>query len=190
MDEFFSHLTEIFKNVNEWLKFAEAKNAALLAVSAASITSIISTLLIAKAIPNSLINGLLLTTTLLCICALICSLSFVPKINLEHILWLQSRPSRKSRVVHKETDNFYFFGHLKKYNSTELLDALNQYYFNGCISKPYKKQYQDMARQITINAEIAFLKFRYFTFAICILIISIFIVPLSTLASLIIYHRL
>ncbi|MBD2527699.1 hypothetical protein [Nostoc sp. FACHB-133] len=38
MDEVSSKLLEIFKNINEWLKFAEAKNGILLAFSGAALT--------------------------------------------------------------------------------------------------------------------------------------------------------
>ncbi|AFZ25436.1 hypothetical protein Cylst_3281 [Cylindrospermum stagnale PCC 7417] len=44
MDEVFPTLTAIFQNVNEWLKFAEAKNGILLAFSGAGITATITLL--------------------------------------------------------------------------------------------------------------------------------------------------
>lgn len=74
MDEVSSKLIEIFQNVNEWLKFAEAKNGILLAFSIAGITATLSVLSTAQNIPNSLKIGLLLTTIFLAISALICSL--------------------------------------------------------------------------------------------------------------------
>ncbi|MEH1971695.1 MAG: hypothetical protein V7L02_00450 [Nostoc sp.] len=190
MDEVSSKLTAIFQNVNEWLKFAEAKNGILLAFSGAGITAIITLLSTAQNLPQSLNFGLLLTTILLCICSLICSLSFLPKINLERLLWLQTKPPKSSNFIRKDTDNFYYFGHLQKYNSTELLDALNKHYFEGTINKPYKKEYEDIAGQITINSEIAFLKFQVFTYAIYILIASILVIPFSAIINLFIYKKL
>ncbi len=190
MDEVSLKLLGIFQNVNEWLKFAEAKNGILLAFSGAAITAAITLLSTAQNLPNSLRIGLSLTTIFLCICSLICTLSFLPKIDLERLLWVRTRPPKNSSFFRKETDNFYYFGHLQKYNSTELLDALNKHYFAGTINTPYKKEYEDIAGQITINSEIAFLKFQIFTYAIYILIISIIIIPISTLISLIIYRSL
>ncbi|BAY45969.1 hypothetical protein SAMD00079811_35760 [Scytonema sp. HK-05] len=190
MGEVYSKLIGIFQNVNEWLKFAEAKNGILLAFSGAGITATITLLATAQNIPKSLSFGVLLTTILLCICSLICSVSFLPKRNLERLVWLRTRPPKNSNFVRKDTDNFYYFGHLQKYSSTELLDALNKHYFKNEITKPYTKEYEDIAEQITINSEIAFLKFQVFIYAIYILIASILVIPVSVVISLVIYRKL
>ncbi|MEA5528800.1 hypothetical protein VB638_04220 [Dolichospermum sp. UHCC 0684] len=192
MDEVSTKLLAIFQNVNEWLKFAEAKNGILLAFSGAAITATITLLVTAQNIPHSLNFGLLLTTILLCICALICSLSFLPKIDLERLSWLRDRPNKKLNSLDPIKDNFWYFGHLWKYKPDELLEALNKPYFKGSvdITKEEYKEYKDIAEQITINAEIAFLKFEVFTYAIKVLIASILIIPCSMLISLVIYRRL
>jgi hypothetical protein len=129
---------------------------------------------------------------LLCICALICSLSFLPKTNLEDLLWLRDRQNKKSHSQDPIKDNFWYFGHLQKYKPDELLEVLNEPYFKGSvdITKVEYKEYKDIAAQITINAEIAFLKFEVFTYAIKVLIASILIIPCSILISLVIYRRL
>ncbi|MBE9005570.1 hypothetical protein IQ259_11060 [Fortiea sp. LEGE XX443] len=189
MDEVTSKLLIIFQNVNEWLRFAEAKNAVLLAFSGAGITATITILATVEKLPSSLRIGLLLTTSLLCVSALICSLSFIPKTNLERLLSLQTMSMKNSTSAIRDTDNLYFFGDLQKYNSQGLLKALNKYYFDNNM-KPFKKEYKDIASQITINARITFLKFRIFTYAVYILIISILVIPCSTLISLVIYKTL
>jgi len=190
MDEVSTKLLAIFQNVNEWLKFAEAKNGILLAFSGAAITATITILSTAQNIPNSLKIGLLLTTILLCICSLISSLSFLPKTNLERLLWLKTKPPKNANYIKKDADNFWYFGHLQKYNATELLEGLNKYYFENKVNLPYKKEHEDIAAQITINAAIAFLKFQVFTYAVYVLIASILVIPCSILISLVIYHRL
>ncbi|MEI3649939.1 MAG: hypothetical protein V6D39_08105 [Dolichospermum lemmermannii FEM_B0920] len=192
MDEVSTKLLAIFQNVNEWLKFAEAKNGVLLAFSGAAITATITLLATAQNIPNSLNFGLLLTTIFLCICALICSFSFLPKTNLEDLLWLRDRRNKKSNSQDPIKDNFWYFGHLQKYKPDELLEVLNEPYFKGSvdITKVEYKEYKDIAAQITINAEIAFLKFEVFTYAIKVLIASILIIPCSMLISLVVYRRL
>ncbi|AFY44687.1 DUF5706 domain-containing protein [Nostoc sp. PCC 7107] len=189
MDEVTSKLLIIFQNVNEWLRFAEAKNAILLAFSGAGVTATITLLATVEKLPNSLRIGLLLTTSLLCISALICSLSFIPKTNLERLLWLQTMPMRNSTSAIRDTDNLYFFGDLQKYDSQGLLKALNKYYFDNNM-KTFKKEYKDIASQITINARITFLKFRIFTYAVYILIFSILVIPCSILISLVIHKTL
>ncbi|MFM6153624.1 MAG: hypothetical protein ACKPE3_11590, partial [Sphaerospermopsis kisseleviana] len=57
MDDVSSKLMAIFQNVNEWLKFAEAKNGILLAFSGAAITASITILSTAQNLPNSLKIG-------------------------------------------------------------------------------------------------------------------------------------
>ncbi|MBD2138631.1 hypothetical protein H6F32_13770 [Anabaena sp. FACHB-1237] len=190
MDDISSKLMSIFQNVNEWLKFAEAKNGILLGFSGAAITATITILSTGQNLPNSLKIGLFFTTVLLSICALVCTLSFLPKTNLERVVWLKSKPPKNTNYIQKDTDNFWFFGDLQKYNATDLLAALNQHYLKGKINAPYEKEYQDIATQITVNAEIAFLKFQLFTYAVYVLIASILVIPCVILFNLVIYRHL
>lgn len=192
MDDVSSNLIAIFQNVNEWLKFAEAKNGILLAFSGAAITATITILSTAQNLPNSLKIGLLLTTIILCICALVCSLSFLPQTDFKKLLSSRKQPSKKgNNQKDPDKNNFWFYGDLRYYDQIELLEALNQHYFDSKLnSKPYKKEYQDIAAQITINAEIAFLKYQVFTYALYFLIASIVVIPLSILTSIILFRSL
>ena len=182
MDDVSSNLIAIFQNVNEWLKFAEAKNGILLAFSGAAITATITILSTAQSIPNSLKVGLLLTTILLCICSLICSFSFLPRTNLERVLPLNRKPS--------QNDNLWFYGSLQKYTASELLEALEKDYLKTGNNLVDEKKYSDIAGQITINSRIAYLKYQVFTYAIYVLIASIMVIPCSVLLSLVIYRHL
>ncbi|WP_334311390.1 hypothetical protein, partial [Nodularia sphaerocarpa] len=190
MNEVSVKLTAIFHNVNDWLKFAEAKNAILLGFSGTGVSLTISLITTDKNIPNSLRIGLLIANSLFCICTLFCAFSFMPKINLERLLWVIAKPSKNSQVQLPDTDNFYYFGHLQKYSSTSLLEVLNKLYFDGCLSIPYQREHEDLAIQIVTNAKITFLKFQLFTYALYILIAALLVIPLSTLISLIVYRRL
>jgi uncharacterized membrane protein len=178
-------LIEILKIVNEWLKFAEAKNGILLAFSGAGITAILTFISASNKFPNSLLIGLVISIILLCLCSLICALSFLPRTNLEHIVWLQGKPSRSVRYSKKDSDNLYYFGHLLKYKDNEILDALNRLYFDNQISLPYKKEDLDIAGQIVINSEITFLKVKFFVVSLWLLIASIIIIPIPVVANLI-----
>ncbi|AFZ60228.1 hypothetical protein H6G54_08365 [Anabaena cylindrica FACHB-243] len=181
-------LLKILEIVIDWLKFAEAKNAVLLAFSGAGVTAIITYISAASNIPKSLILSLPASTFILSISSLVCLFSFLPKTNLEHIVWMQGKPSKNFKTLQNNTDNLYYYGHLMKYKNIELLDAMNQLYCDNKISQPYKKEYLDIATQIIINSEIAFLKFRFFTFSLWILIFSILIIPVSVLLNLIIFR--
>lgn len=188
MNDISAKLTTIFQNVNEWLKFAEAKNAVLLAFSGAGVTALMNLLTTTQKLLNSIHIGLVLAISLLCMCVLLCSFSFLPKTNLKRILQVRNKASRNSN--HKPTDNFYYFEDLQKYSSTKLLDALNSLYFERKVYPPYKKEWEDLATQITVNAEITFLKLKLFTYALWCLIIAILAVPFSMLVSLLIHRSL
>lgn len=190
MDETTVKLAEIFRVVTDWLKFAEAKNAVLLAFSGAGITATLTYLSAATNLSKSIQTGFLATTFLLCLTSLVCSISFLPKTNLEYIVWLQGKPARKLRNLQEDSDNLYYFGHLLKYSSVELLDSMNRLYFESRIQSPYKKEYLDLASQIVINAEIASIKFRLFIISLWLLIISICTIPVVLALSLIIYRHL
>jgi hypothetical protein len=188
MDALSEKLLVIFHNVNEWLKFAEAKNAVLLAFSGTAVTATLTVLATAQGIPNSLRLGLLISTCLLEICALLCALSFVPKTNLERLLWLKNKPSGKFQP--KSTDNLYYFGDLQKYEAIELLETLNRHYCNNLAVTPYGKECCDLAVQITINSRIASLKFQMFSYSLYCLIVSIVSVPIVIIISLIAFRGL
>jgi Family of unknown function (DUF5706) len=188
MDAFSEKLLVIFHNVNEWLKFAEAKNAVLLAFSGTAMAATLTALTTGQGMPTAFRWGLSLATGLLCIAALLSSISFLPKTALEKILWQKGRPS--GRIMPQTTDNFYYFGDLRKYKIVELLDSLNTQYFSQSIQKPYSKEHEDLASQITVNSEIAFLKYRFFTYALYCLISSILAIPSLALLNLFLFRGL
>jgi hypothetical protein len=183
-------LISIFQIVNDWLKFAETKNAVLLAFSGAAITAIVTYLSAASSTPRSLQIGLLSSVFLFCISSLVCAASFLPKTDLEKLVWLREKPSRKSAYSLKETDNFYHCNDLRKYSSIELLTSINKLYFEDQIKLPYKKEDLDLANQIIINSEIASIKFRFFVIALWSLIFSFLVIPLSLGSALIAYRSL
>lgn len=190
-NEVYTKLIAIFQNVNEWLKFAEAKNAVLLAFSGAGVTATITLLATVQNLPNSLSVGLLITTSLLCICALLCSYSFFPKTDLERILSKNKRTSENPNLKKTYKDNLYYFGDLQKYSSTELLNALNIFYFQGKlgssdINPRYDREWEDLATQITVNAKITCRKLKLFSYALLALIVAILAIPISMLFSFIV----
>jgi hypothetical protein len=183
-------LLSIFVLVNDWLKFAEAKNAILLTFSGAAITAISAYLAAVKETAPSLQLGLIFSLILLGICSLVCAISFLPKTNLENIAWQRLKPSRKRGITVRDTDNFYFFGDLRRYEPVELVDAINKFYLEGLAVDPRKKENVDIAIQLIINADIASIKFGLFTCALWFLVSAISSIPLSMLFSLLIFRHL
>jgi hypothetical protein len=188
--EFTSKLSSIFQLVNDWLKFSEAKNAIFLAFLGASITAIVTYLSAASiSIASSLRIGLLVSVVSLCISALICAVSFLPKTDLERLNWLRAKPSNKTWKALKDTDNLLYFNDLKKYNPTELLESVSRLYFANKILPPYKKEDLDIANQIVINSEIAAIKLKLFIAVVWTLIFSFLAIPASLLISLLLYQK-
>src|SRR5258708_3168309 len=102
--------------VNDWLKFSEAKNGALVvAVSALAVV-------IADHFPDvteaplvrwlSLVGGCLLI-----IAGLLSLASFIPRLTFK---WSQSKKEKMA------TDNLFFFEHIAWYSAFDFLDALYQ----------------------------------------------------------------
>ena len=187
VDEMIGKLETILSMVNDWLKFAEAKNAILLGFSGAGITATTTYLSTASNVVKPVGLCIIVVTFLLCVCSFICSLSFLPKTNLEVLVWKKQKPGRKSKGIPTDEDNLHFYGHLYKYNKNELIDALNRLYFENHIKNINKKEYADLANQIVVNSEIAYLKFQFFKWASYLLIAALFFVLICILASLSFY---
>jgi hypothetical protein len=183
-------LLSILAIVNEWLRFAEAKNAVLLAFCGAGITAIATFLAAGKPLTWPTTIGLGTCALLLGISSLVSSLSFIPKTDLDHLIWRRQRPKNNARTSQASNDNLYYFNSLRKYGSYSLLDALNKDYFEGRIAKPYKKEDLDLASQITINSDIASGKFMLFAASARILAASIAFALALSIVSLICCGRL
>ena len=190
MDEMLNRLTAILALVNDWLKYAEAKNAILLGFSGAGLTVVVTYSSTASNIPNSVKFGCLLATILLNVCSLICSLSFLPKTDLEVIVWKKKHPNRRNKGDIRDDDNLYYFGCLYKYQAHELVDAINRLYLESSIQNARKKEYLDLASQVSVNSEIAYLKFKIFSWALYTLILSLLSIPIVMIISLIFRHSI
>jgi hypothetical protein len=148
-------LKDIFENVNNWLKFAEAKNATLVARNGLLIFGIIKTI-------NDLnINTYLLYYIYFCLAlfsiSLVISLiSFIPKVKIPTFLL-------NSDI--ETNDNLLFYGHILKYNERTLLEKLDSMLNNedDKTSKEFRTMYTE---QIIINSKIARNKFELFDIAI------------------------
>ena len=108
-EDFLSKLGSIFKNANDWLKFAEQKNAALLVLNGGIVWGITRVLNATTKIPDTAYWLNLLGYSLTAISALICIISFLPIIQER---WF--KPEEKST-----TDNCLYFAHSAKYEARE-----------------------------------------------------------------------
>ena len=154
----------------DFVKFAEAKNAALLAFSSAwslAITTIINT----QTVSSGLSNAMTIARGLFVLSILIAVWSFVPKLRPEDF---DRRPLPK---------NLLFFGHVATLEVKALRDEVAaRYVKNGMITADYLG---DLSTQVAINSKIASKKYRLFGLAsICVMLGIITLVLPSALSGL------
>ena len=153
-------LDKILEGVNNWLKYAEAKNATLLAANGLMIFGIVR-ILVAWDIESISINlYLIFVVILLVISTTALLISFIPYLDIPWLFKLQ-KPD-------KEKDNLLYFEHISKYTPRVYLDSLS-----AAIASQnhHGERYEFMqANQIIANSVIARRKFIIFTIAIWITI--------------------
>jgi hypothetical protein len=104
-------LKDIFENVNNWLKFAEAKNATLIAGNGLLIFGVLKTIHELK-IDNYLLWYIYFCLALFSLSLVIALISFIPKVKIPTFLL-------NSNI--ETNDNLLFYGHILKYNEKTLL---------------------------------------------------------------------
>ncbi|MBP2143386.1 Ca2+/Na+ antiporter [Methanococcus voltae] len=146
-------LEKIFENVNRWLSFAEAKNAAIVAFDGVAIFGLLR-LTPETFSENPLFKYVFGFVVLMLLISLFISLcSFIAKS--ENI---------------SETDNLLFYDHICKYNSETYLNAIFKKYNENQEPSEYEKE---LAQQIVINSKIAGEKYKKFNYSIFCIICSI-----------------
>jgi hypothetical protein len=144
------HLDTAFKNINEWLKFAEQKNAALILLNGGVIWGMTRFLTQKQGISSFDFYLNMTGYILIIISTFFCLISFMPVLKSN---WFKIG-------CKSDDDNSLFFGDIAKYNANEYLDLI--------VMKTGDKEYkisgfeEDYAEQIVTNAEIALKKYNIF----------------------------
>jgi Family of unknown function (DUF5706) len=145
-------LKYIFGIVNDWLKFAETKNAALVvAVCAASVP--ICDHFPSTGEPWSVRWFCSAGCVLFGIAGFLSLGTFLPRLI---FTWSESKAERSA------THNLLYFGHIAKYSAADYLKAL---YDAELTTSPNRKLELDLAGQIVINSQITNKKFKQFAAA-------------------------
>jgi len=168
-------LKDIFENVNNLLKFAEAKNGIIIALNATVIFGIFK-LGVLSLDTSSILNWYLYITIFMLLTSLIIALlSFVPKLKYPYLSF--EKPL--------ETDNLLYFGDIAKYTPTQykkhcekIIKLDDKDYQNNC------KLTDDYINQIVINSKITFIKFKQFEIAIWFTLSAI----LTPIGGMILYY--
>lgn len=184
-------LIAIFQIVVDWLKFAETKNGIFLAFLGTVIAVMVNCFSTITKVSISIKLGILISILLLCVSAIFCSLSFLPKTNIDRMILSIDKYfiNHKKHNNIQDSDNFYYFGHLRKYKADELIDSIERLYFGAKPNEKHSKEDLDIANQIIINSQITSVKFRLFTISLWFFILAILVILIVGLLFLV-YLRL
>jgi len=144
-----SDIKDIFQNINEWLKFAEAKHAGLIVLNSGIIFGVLSIYKDYKTYVDW--HFILATLIVIGISIFLSLISFFPvtKNNID----------KSSRV---DNPNVFFFGTLSKLQESDLKEELLKITPNYT----FDKFDDDLLNQIIVNAKITSNKYKLFKYSI------------------------
>ena len=154
-------LRYILSTVNEWLKFAEAKNGALLAADTAILFGIFKL--------ASELSGLQACVSYFAIflitsSAVSCLLSFIPKLKIPLLEFERKRGKE---------DSLIFYGHIARYDPQSYLEVL---FAQSGVEPPTNSSIEiDYAKQIITNSRIALRKYRCFNIGLWLTVAALLV---------------
>jgi len=150
----YNRLKDIFDNVNEWLKFAEAKHAGLIALNSGIF---FGTLTLYKDYKDTIPGPLILFSFFFIIASFVTSfISLFPRDDRE--IEKKKRPKKA---------NLFFSGDLAMFDKNDLKAELLK---QANVDHSFDGLEDDLIHQIIINATIATKKYRLFKVALILLI--------------------
>lgn len=165
-------LDGIYKIVNEWLKFAEQKNAALLVLNSGSVWGVSLMLRNQDTLSCGGVTFSALGFALIFISSLICVFSFIPTLY---------KPSYSPNLGKKSNfDNCVYFGDIAKYEESDYLALLN-YKLGEEVEHSYSLFERDFASQIITNARITLAKYKKFKLSSILTVIGFVLFGLTAL---------
>jgi hypothetical protein len=145
----------ILLNASDWLKFAESKNAALLAGNGVVIFGLLSLVDGKQFLCAGAKYYFYSALSMVVLSALVCLISFLPKLS---IPWLFPKRISNAR------DNLVFYGDIAIHDPPTYLRALyNQVGPELDHTDPFEA---DLAEQVIINSRIALKKYHLFSLAV------------------------
>jgi hypothetical protein len=173
-------LKDIYKDVTEWLKFAETKNAALLTFNGVLLFGIVRLL-------QSNVSYFTTYTKVFTVCIIILTvnicinlMSFIPALT-------QSKKQKvKSNLLPQNINdlNLLFYKNLKDFNEVNFLEAIIKKY-NLPVTDQTDEYLKDLSLQIVTLASIATKKYMFFSISAYITSFVILLVILKTLFNFI-----
>lgn len=169
-------LKPISANVNDWLKFAETKNAAIIAADAAAALGALAVLISnTQNLKTWFYFYLYNFIIFLLLSGLIALISVIPKTNIS-----LAKP-KENRMA---DDNLLFYGDIAKYDPKEYLTEMRGRY--GKTETEITGLEIDYAEQIVINSQIALRKFDIFRAATWLAVAAI----ITPILAIILFYSL
>lgn len=158
-DQLDERLYRLLQLVIDWLKFAEAKNVAMVGFASSAIAVLLGFLAATNELLPFAAAILLAVGGLGLLLALLVSLaSFMPQTNVKPEVNSQSPTSHKSA-------NLFYFGHIAAYEPPVLVEEMIRRNLRG-KSVQVDDGHIDLAEQVVINARITLRKLRLFTLSV------------------------
>lgn len=174
-DDIEARLLDVLKQVNDWLKFAEAKNVGVVGLASGAIAVLLTFIIGAQAIPSEAGLALVVGGVCLALSLLVGLLSFLPQTNLERLV-----TGRRGKP--EATDNLFYYGHLAKYAPRHLAEALARRYA-GAKPDDLGEVHADLAEQTITNARITLRKLRLFSLAVVLFVVGVLASAIGVLVA-------
>jgi len=168
-------LTEILKQVNEWLKFAEGKNAGIVALASAGVLSVTGALAARTDESWEIRAGIAVSGVIIALSLLLGLASFMPRTD-------QAKLSIRRDLPSSLDDNLLFYGHLARYAPKDLAEAVAHRYCQN-HDRQIEQLHVDLAAQITINARITLEKLRFFSYAVALFALAAALLTAAVILS-------
>jgi len=168
-------LVTTLHQVNEWLRFAEGKNAGIVGLASAG------ALALATIIPDRTDDGpwtrlaLAGAASFLALSLIAGLASFLPRTRLARLLGEPTTPVRPD-------DNLLFYGHLARYAPSDLAEAVARRYCGG-TARDIGPLHVDLGAQIVANARITVGKLRLFTSAVAFFAVAVLLLLATAIAA-------
>jgi len=172
-------LRDVLAFLDGHVKFAEAKNTALLTANVAAVLASLTVLTSNDPHSDYLVWYL---RELVACCVASGSLSLLSFLPRTEIPWL-----RRKGKPDAADDDLLFFGHVKAYQPDAYLKAVSAALGDSSASR--NRWHELYARQIIINARIAQQKFTYFRYAIWLTLAGCVTIPLATVVYFVFHDR-
>lgn len=165
-------LNDIFGNINEQLRFAEAKNGALLTLNLAVVFGIASLMGDYASVVSAPVEVAMIAAASGCgVAAIVSLVSFLPELH----------PRKRPAKVLVDPSNIFFFGHIRAHSETQYLNLV--YAGLGLKTGQPLAAHLHLANQIGTNSNNAHKKFRFFAAGAGITLLSL-VVPALILSVL------